>query len=357
MGKSLLIFILLLNLISCVPIDRNAKEQVKPEDIVWQQINEINATDSQIRSIYATPLELYLTSDSYLYRLDTSLNLLEKRILTPIDRSPYRRTLMSGSTFSRLYQGATGAYTLEFRHMRNSQVVKRFTTAELVDTIQRETFDMETNLRQFGCYNTGGTQFLLPGRLLPANKPYVLILDIGLSYSPDDITSIKVAKRVALPNLNIDKFESFRYLNGNFYIATLEGGYRITPDGIVKKLFNNWAKDFFAIGDKIYATGFGDFDFQTSTDNGLTWKRSVPSSLKYVETINGKAFSHTLSSNPFALADSSLTKALPIKYNPDMTFTNVADFDIAYFKGKYFMNTKLGKNEVNIFSCKSLQTK
>ncbi len=357
MRQPLLTFIIILSFFSCVPTIKNPVEDIKPEDIVWQQINEINATDSQIRSIYATPLEIFFSSDTYLYRLDTAFKLLEKRILNPVDRSPYRRSIMSDNTFTRLYQSSTGAYTLEFRHTRNSQVVKRLTTSELVDTLQRETFDMETNIRQYGCFNTGGTKFLLPGRLLPVNKPYVLILDVDVRFSPDDITSVKVAKRVELPNLNIDKFESFRYLNGNFYIATLEGGYRITPDGQVRKLFNTWVKDFFAIGDKIYATGFGDYDFQTSTDNGFTWKRTLPSSLKYVEMANGKVFSHIQTGLPFGVSDSSLFKVLPIKYNPDMTFSNIADFDIAYFKGRYFTNTKLGKNEVNIFSCKSLQTK
>ena len=349
--------IILLSFTSCVPVEKNPVDEIKPEDLPWQKVTEITASDSQIRSIYATPFEIYFASDSYFFKLDTSLNLLEKRILIPVDRSPYRRAIMSDNTFSRLYQGATGAYTLEFRHTRNPQVVKQFTTTELVDTSKRETFDMEINLRQYGCYNNDGTKFLLPGRLLPANKPFALILDIALSYSPDNITSIKVAKRVEFPNLNIDKFESFRFLNGNFYVATLEGGYRITPDGQIKKLFNNWVKDFFAIGDKIYSTGFGDFDFQTSTDNGLTWKRSVPSTLKYVETANGKAFSHNLSSTAFGVAESSLTKVLTLKYNPDMTFGNIADFDIAYFKGKYFTNAKLGKNEVHVFSCKTLQTK
>jgi hypothetical protein len=327
MRQPLIAFFLSLIFFSCVPIDRNVKNEVKPEDLPWTQISEINATDSQIRSIYATPFEIFFTSDSYLYRLDTAFKLLEKRILTPTDRSPYRRAAMNDNTFVRLYQALSGAYTLEFRHTRNSQAVKRLTTVELVDTAQRETFDMETNLRQFGCYNNDGTKFLLPGRLLPTNKPYALILNIGLTYSPDDITSIKVAKRVELPNLNIDKFESFRYINGNFYIATYEGGYRITPDGVVKKLFNNWVKDFFAISDKIYATGGGDYDFQTSTDNGLTWRRSLPSALKYIEVANGKIFSHTQTGTSFGIADSSLLKVLNLKYNPD------------------------------IFSCKTLQTK
>ncbi|MBL7814549.1 MAG: hypothetical protein JNL70_06055 [Saprospiraceae bacterium] len=346
----------LLAFVACVPV-KKPEDDIKPEDAVWQMVADINASDSQIRSIYATPFEIYFASDSYLFRLDTAFKLLEKRILTPIDRSPYRRVIMSDNTFTRLYQGASGAYTLEFRHTRNSNVIKRFTTTELVDTARRETFDMETNIRQYGCYNSDGTKFMLPGRLLPANKPYVLLLDVNLTFLQDDIASVKVAKRVELPNLNIDKFESFRYLNGNFYIATYEGGFRITPDGQVRKLFNNWVKDFFAIGDKLYVTGGGDYDFQTSTDNGLTWKRSLPSSLKYIETANNKVFSHALTGLPFGLADSSLTKVQPLKYNTDMTFGNVSDFDIAYFKGRYFTNSKLGKNEVHVFLTKILQTK
>ena len=277
--------------------------------------------------------------------------------MTPIDRSPYRRAIMNDNTFTRLYQSATGDYTLEFRHTRNSQAIKRFTSASLVDTSQRETFDMETNIRQYGCYNRDGTQFMLPGRLLPANKPYVLLLNIVLTFNADDISSIKVAKKIELPNLNIDKFESFRFINGNYYIATLEGGFRIAPDGTVKKLFNNWVKDFFTFGDKIYVTGGGDFDFQFSIDNGLTWKRSFSSTLKYVETANNKVFSHIQTGVPFGVADSSLTKVQTVKYNPDMTFGNISDFDIAYFKGRYFTNAKLGQNETLIFSCKTLQTK
>jgi hypothetical protein len=183
----------------------------------------------------------------------------------------------------------------------------------------------------------------LHGQFSPGSKPYVIILDIQLNFAADDFIFAKVSKKLELPNyVNTIKFESCRFLEGNFYLATPAGGYRITPDGQVKKLFSNWVRDFFAVGDKIYTTGVGDFDFQRSTDNGLTWRRTTVSETKFVKFLNGKLISQKQVKEPFGIADSSMAKVVPLKYNPNMNFTTAAalaySYDMTFYKGFYFMN-------------------
>jgi hypothetical protein len=124
-------------------------------------------------------------------------------------------------------------------------------------------------------------------------------------------------------------------------VATQNGGYRITPTGEVKKVFNHWALDFFAVGTKLYSSPYNAYDFHTSSDNGLTWQRAAPSELKYVDVVNKRVFTKTSRGVSYVnLGDSSLTKQLKVKYNPDL-FVNTreaVDYHIRYFKGKYFMN-------------------
>ena len=180
-----------------------------------------------------------------------------------------------------------------------------------------------------------------------------LLLDIQLDFPATNFQRVGLARRILIPNLTTDgTFESCRFINGNFYLATKGGGFRITPSGVVTKLFPHWAKDFFADGNKLYSSAANAYDFHFSTDNGVTWTRGTPSSLQYVETPNGKVLTQTQRNQRFGLADSTMTKIADLTYNPN--FSKLLDnyYNVVYFKGKYFLS-----DDTKVFALDSLRRK
>jgi hypothetical protein len=337
-----LFFALILPFTSCIPlVDKPVSPADNPDEYPWKSVTAVSANQA-IRGIHATPFELYFLSNNFLFRLDDKLNLQEKRLL-PTDRSFFGAPIMSDNVFVRVTQNASNDAVFEFNIARNAQNVRKIAASALVDTAKRETFVPEAVYEQTlqpGAFSDDGTKLLLVGTV-NSNKVFAIIVDIQLDFPATNFSRIAVLKRVELPDLLSKKLESIRFVNGNFYIATQNGGYRVTPAGEVKKVFNHWALDFFAIGNTLYSSPYSAYDFHISSDSGLTWRRAAPSELKYVNVVNNRVFSQiSRGVNYASLGDSTLTKLLKVKYNPDLFIsrTETVDYHIRYFKGKYFMN-------------------
>lgn len=327
---------------TCIPLtDKAVPPSENPDEYPWKAIAAVNSS-ATIRAIHATPFEIYFLSNNFFIRLDDKLNLQEKRLL-PIDRSFFGTPILSDNAFVRVTQNSNNDAVFEFNLTRNAQNVKKITASELVDTARRETFVPEAvydETLQPGCFSADGTKLLLVGSI-NSGKIYAIILDIQLDFTATNFSRISVLKRIELPDLLSKKMESIRFINDNFYVASQNGGYRVTPTGEVKKVFNHWTLDFFAVGTTLHAAPFSPYDFHTSTDNGLTWRRGAPSELKYVEVVNNQILTKiSRGVNYVNLSDQTFTKLAKIKYNPDL-FVNTrdaVDFHVRHFKGKYFMN-------------------
>jgi hypothetical protein len=337
-----LLFALIFPFTSCIPLtEKPITAADNPDLYPWKVISGVSA-NQPIRGIHATPFELYFLSNNFLFRLDDKLNLQEKRLL-PTDRSFFGAPILSDNVFVRVTQNTNNDAVFEFNITRNAQNVKKIAASSLVDTAKRETFVPEAVYEQTlqpGVFSADGTKLLLVGTV-NSNKVFAIIVDVQLDFPATNFARIAVLKRVELPDLLSKKLESIRFVNGNFYIATQNGGYRVTPTGEVKKVFNHWALDFFAVGTTLYSSPYSAYDFHISSDNGLTWRRGAPSELKYVNVANNRVFTQISRGVNYAnIGDSTLTKPLKVKYNPDQftTRTETVDYHIRYFKGKYFMN-------------------
>ncbi len=350
MSKQILIFLFFIFTHSaCLPF----KEKV---DVVSSWTSVPNSTAERvIRQIHATPFELYAITDNQFFRFDRNLALLEKRPLRG-DLTLYGAPSVTDNTFFRVSQNPTdNRQVLEFYLARNPSSVKRIITTEFLAA--GETFRVDDGGRNLGAFSTDGARYYLFGTVYPANKPVVLIFDLVLDGQANDFISITLNRRVEIPNLTTDgKLQSCRYIGGNFYIATKEGGYRITPTGVVTKLATAWLLDFFVKTAKIYATPstFNNFDFYSSADNGVTWQRSsVPTALNYTEVAGTQVFSQVNRGTAYTLADSTLTKTKAISYNSDFPTTSFDIYNsIAFFENKYFINV-----DKQLFYIKDIATK
>ncbi len=332
---------------SCIPTEKvNPNLPPKDSTIVinpivakWDTLNSVSA-EQLIRAIHATPFELFFLTNNQFFRLDTALSLKEVRILST-DRPLFGSPVFSDNVFMRISQALNNRQVIELHLTKNSNNVQRISTDALVDTVKKQSLKITTTGRTPGCFTADGTKLLIAAELYPDFQPVVAILDIKLNFQADNFQSVTLAKLVKVPNLSTeDRIESCRFIKGNFYLATKDGGFRVNTEGVVTRLFTTWAKDFFEKDNKIYATGFNGGDFSVSTDNGATWKKMPGGSeLQYVEVANGQVFSQIQRGLIYNLADSALAKVKQINYNAGFPINKFDIYsDVKYFNKKYYFN-------------------
>jgi hypothetical protein len=357
--RNFTLFFVLLTLIfpSCIPVikDTPAPDPTITAATQWQPLSIINA-DQAIRAIHATPYEIYFLSNNQLFRVDLNRNLLEKRLLKT-DRDFLGLPVMSDNSFARIIKGVSGNDAtpfVEFQLARNASAVRAINPTSFLDATKNETFSIDKEpSRTPWCFSTDGTKFYLTGTVTPGFKPTVLIFDVNLNFQADNFATnnpIALHKRVEIPNLAASLWESVRYIEGNLYLATKRGGFRVAADGTVKQLFSGWTYDFFKYGRIIFATG--DAEFKSSSDDGITWRNEAMSNLKYVETRGNKVFTQIQRGQRFSIADSTFQKVKEIEYNTAFPNTPLTYNDIEFFRDNFYINV-----DKQVYSIKAIKTK
>jgi hypothetical protein len=333
---SLLAFMLLFS--SCVPTIKDDPTADNGAD--WQSVST-GSSERKILALRATPLELFTISSNQFTRLDLNNGVLEKRPIN-LDLLPDYNCvpILSDNTFVYITQNSANQQVLNFNLNKNPNSIRKIQVSDFLSA--GETFKVEVQGRQIGCFSADGTKFFLLGALYPSAKAYILIFNVNLNATTSDFVSITLAKKTEVVGLAIDnKIQSCRYINGNMYLATKDGGFRITDAGTVTKLFPTWTLDFFLKPNRstIYSTGFNAYDFQYSTDNGATWVRNtVPSDLKYTEAAGSFVFTQGNRGLQYGLGDTaSLTKNVPILYSNITSGLPDSYYDVAFFHNNYYI--------------------
>ena len=344
---------------SCVPV---IQEEPTPDtgispDEQWQQFSLVKA-DQAIRTIHATPFEIYFLTNNNLFRVDINRNLQEKRLLRT-DRDFLGTPVMADNVFARVIKGLQGNDAtpyVEFHLARNASVVKAINPTKFLDSTKNETFSIDKEpSRTPWCFSSDGTKFYLTGTVTPGFKPTVLIFDVNLNFQADNFATfnpIALRKRVEIPNLAASQWESVRFIEGNLYLATKGGSFRVAADGTVKQLSTQWIYDFFKFGSKIYTTGYQPSEFSSSSDDGLTWRKEGASNLKYVETRGNKVFTQIQRGDRYSMADSTLLKVKAIQYGATFPDKPLTYNDISFFRDNYYINV-----EKDIYSVKKITAK
>ncbi|MEL7021633.1 MAG: hypothetical protein AAGK47_08495, partial [Bacteroidota bacterium] len=285
-----------------------------------------------------TPFELYAISDNQFFRYNLDLELIEKR---PLDasQSVYSRPVLNDNSFVRLTRNDNEREIIEFHLTRSPLQIESFVINELGGT--DEFFQLDFFSVYPGAFSDDGVYFLLPTKNLRDNYYTCFLFEIRHTPAHDAFTSIEVIDRIEIPqlSLDIDNLENVRFLNGSFYLASKVGGFRIGLNGAVNRILNTWLVDFFVSDSDVYATGFNDFDFYRSTNNGRTWQPITDNSaLKIVETKGERIFSQEILGRPFSLAMDDLLGLQAIYYNEDFTDDPTSYINVDHFSNRYFIS-------------------
>ncbi|MCU0345447.1 MAG: hypothetical protein MUC59_00800 [Saprospiraceae bacterium] len=287
----------------------------------------------KILGLHATPFELYAISENSFARLNSNLELIERRTLPISNAIP----ALNDNSFARLTVNDQNRQVVEFRLTRNPDEIFRL----LVDTLSApagNTLEIEELANAIGAYSTDGTQFLMASKVLPARYYSLHLFSVQQNFQNNTFASIKLVKRMDLPELEASAdgvIKSIKFVSGNFYLASQQGAWRITPAGIATRIFSQWKEDCFSWQGDLYMTGTVDYDLEKSIDNGLDWERvNIPTDLRHVAVADTFVFTQTLPGKVFQLMPSDF------KVAKDITYPSAADPSSSFFYGLVEFNKR-----------------
>ena len=308
------------------------------EEILWEAAS-INP-ERNIRNVLAADNELYVITNNEFFRLKKDQKLVERRKLNE-GQSLLGRPVLSENVFFRISKNPQNLEVFEFYLTKNPNESETIVISELPQEAN-EILLVEFNARNTGAMNKEGTQLLLPVLSFPSYHYVFFLFDIELNATKDHFVSIEVGERIDVPQLPADfnNLVNSKYINGNYYVSSLNGAFRVTPAGGISRVFQTWTLDFFEKNDKIYSTGFNAWEFFESEDNGINWIRveGPQTELQMIEIANNKVFSHQGLGWPYKLVDGNLKKTITMKYDGGLSNTPTGGFtNVAYFGGKYYI--------------------
>ncbi|MEK7254771.1 MAG: hypothetical protein AAB316_08505, partial [Bacteroidota bacterium] len=260
-----------------------------------------------------TPYELYAISENQFHRFNGDNELLEKRVLD-LSHGPKGIPAMSDNAFARMTTNQDDNYVLEFHLARNPAQIVKF----VIDTLDLASGDVLeatfVSVRNVGAFSSDGTLFLLPVKV-PNQYHTFFLFQLQFDVPHTEFVSIEKIKRIDVPDLpaDVDNLNTIRFLDGNFYVTAQEGAWRISPSGSVKRLFQDWRRDFFSWEGKLYSTGLNDYDLYQSEDNGLTWTPfNEPSELQVVEPAGAYVFTYDIHGDRASILPDDLLNARSI---------------------------------------------
>jgi len=329
--------LLFLFLFSCQRPFLTDGDNTLPTKADWEKISF--ESERPILGLHTTPFEWYIISENEFARFDSDNNLLDKRPLLSNDGAK-GTPAMSDNTFFRLTVNNDASQVAEFHLARNPSEIYKIQVDSLAGPSD-SFIEVDVFARQLGAFSDDGTLFLLPTTVLPGRHYVLLLFQILHNPAHSSFASIELVKRINLDGLSADvaNLNNIRFLDGNFYVTSKEGAWRVTPSGQTDKVFYQWMLDCFSWQGDLYATGTNNFDLHKSTDNGLTWERlNQISDLQYVEPVGAHLFTHSVLGQRFkVMTGEDLKTASEFAYpanGPDpnsISFYGVGSFSDRYY--------------------------
>ncbi len=306
--------------------------------IQWDSIDF--RMEPYVQGLLATPFELYVVSENSFARLSTNLDVVERRpFLLPSKSNSL--PAISENTLARLTTNAQGRQVVEFHLARNATQVHNL----LVDTLSvaaGNSLEIESFNTPVGAFSSDGTLFLMPAKVLPARTYSLYLFEVRQNFQHNAFEAIKMIKRIDLPDLSANAdgvIKAVKFLNGNFYLTSQQGAWRVTPVGNATKVRPAWKEDCFTYQGDLYMTGTFEFDLDKSIDNGLTWERvNIGTDMRHVVVADTMLFTQEVPGKIFSVMPKDFKKAKEITYPSVANPISSAFYGLVYFEDRYIFS-------------------
>ena len=320
------------------------KDPVVVQSNPWVEIPNLSL-NSTINRLHASPTEMLIGTVDNFARMSANGTVVERRELEVL-KGVFGRPVLSDYVFARVIKNVENDRELQFHLTKSINAIHRITDREIADSTEFVIFEELGNAYSTGAFNADGTQFLYAARSLnPQESRYTFFLfDIQLNANKTQFVNVSVAKRINIPasllGSEASKLTNVRYLGNNFYVSTLNGGFRITPDGTWQQIFSHWIWDIFEFEGKLYSTGFYENQFYISEDDGENWEfANTNTPLRKAVVTGDKVFGQDQLGLPYRLASEDFVSLKEISYNSNFFDDEPTAYQaIQFFNGKYYIS-------------------
>jgi hypothetical protein len=326
---------LLTGLGSCTKIEDPKEPVVNPILNPWKKVDFVS--EGLLQNALASTDQLFVISRDKFFRFDKSRTLLEKRLL-PVSND-YGTASLSFNMFARVVKNSSGRFLIEFHLVKTPGEIVSISTEDLKKTAN-EIVKLDYFGREIGAFNPDGTKFLIAAQTFPNYFYTFYLFDVKLDPTTFHFATVTLSKRIEVPQMSTEDFNlnSIRFFDGNFFVASKDGGFRIGLDGTVSEFSPKWTKDVFKWNNRYYATGFEDSDFYESIDNGLKWeKKTTATPLKIVTVTGARLFSQVHPGNQFFVGDAGFETIKKLLLNETFPDDESAYRAISFLDGNYYL--------------------
>ena len=307
-----------------------------PPPVLWMKALDFS-TNTPIRTMYASDSELQIIADDEYVRMAPDKSVRERRKM-PVPFEFYSWPVLAEHSFCRITRTTVqGGPMIELHLAANPSEVLRVPfenlktdSSEIFIPISRQAAPQSL------AYNDLGNQLLIPVVNFNENSHTFFLIDIQLDFSKTLFTKIEKTHRIDILEISgstTDRITNVVFENGFYYVISLDGAFRISPDGSYQKVISDWLYDVFQRNDTLFASGRGGILY-TSTTNGESWvERNELTDIQYVDVIKDKILSQRFTGALYAEADADQKKVFPLILNVEFP---EEDTDNAYAKLLYF---------------------
>jgi len=298
------------------------------------------------KNMKATANEIHLITDDEFVRLDNNGQLVSRQPI-PLPFKFFGRPILGDFAMARIVRkAAQGNPILELRSSNNPTLALDTDFTTLDDSISNPVLDNifpEEDSRYSGAFNENSTQLLIPAINFTQNLHTFFLIDIDYNLGgTNGIEAIEVAHVVHIPEIPAANgvLDNIKFINGNYYVVSLDGSFIIRPDGTYEKLFQGHFWDFFELDNKIFATERSRALFAGDMD-GSNWSFQQDSSaLQQVEIANGEVFSQQAIGFRFKLGTTDFLNPEEMVHNPEFPNDFAAYRNICHLNGFYYMTVQ-----------------
>ncbi len=336
-GLSLLTLIVLISWLAacrCVSCDDDV---VLVEEQAWEATDL--TTDNRIIALHATATELLVfTPTEYLRTSPTgsTIDVIEKRQFLPLFRT-LGRPAVNDLVFARAsLNTTTNAELLEFQLTQTGAGSVEFA----IDSLTPELVAVEQKAAAIGAFSSNGRVYVQPVILRDTRSLSLMFFELDYNSSFTRFDSVTFAGMVAIPGVLEDDqvVSNIKYLDGNFYLATKRGGYRVSESGVVELVINNstWVRDFFKYDGDYYATQIGVGAVLQSSD-GRNFERGNVLEIALVQVLGDHLVSQDFEGYQYEITPSLEVQTRPLKLNDDFPLQNDIYFGLDRLDNNFYL--------------------